>query len=104
MVRHQSVGGVVRVVVREVLLNPVGAAGSENWLAKNFGCLARDRIVHRLRLDRASVGRSVDSIAARVVGYRVFCNHLDGNALVRTQYVATIWRPVCRGVPGPRGG
>src|ERR1700680_3098124 len=101
MVRHQSVGGVVRMV-RGVLPNPVGVAESENWLAQNSGRLAGNRIVHCLRLDRASVGWSVDSIAARVVGYRIFCNHLDRNAFVRIEYMAAICGPVRLGVQRPR--
>src|SRR5207253_3163912 len=101
MVRHQSVGSVVRMV-REVLSNPVGVANSQNRLAKNSGCLAGYGILYRLRLDRAGLGWAVDPIEPRVVGYRLLCNQLGGNASVRTGYMATTCGPVRLGVQRPR--
>src|SRR5581483_6204412 len=101
MVRHQSVGGAIRVV-RANPANPVGVARGEDWLARTSRCLAGDSTVHRLRVGGAGLGRPVYSIAARTAGHRLFCPHLDWNVFVWTQYLATARRPVHARVQRPR--
>ncbi len=66
-----------------------------NWPRK-LRSLAGNRFVHRLCLAGADLGRSIHSVATRVVGHWLLGPHLDGNVHFRSQHMADTRRSLCR--------